>query len=107
MNAGTETELRALQQAAAAGRARGAHLQLRMHVLRDLRGAARQRVPQLRRQLRTAAGAAVAQLEGRQLPRRLSAEQDGEAPAGRPRGARALRRRPERDTSGETLTHGT
>src|SRR5690349_5447982 len=106
MNAGNETELRALQQGASARGARCAHLQLRVHVLRELRRAARERVPELRRRLCGAAGAAGAQLEGRQLPGRLSGEQDSQAPAGRPRGARALCRRHQRDTPGEAVSMG-
>ena len=55
-HAGTAPDLRALQHGFAAGLDRGAHLQLRVHLLLGVRGGrAAERLPQLRRRLRAAA----------------------------------------------------
>lgn len=91
-HARTPTHLRKLPQAVAAGLDRGAHLHLRVHVLRALRrGPARQRLPELRRRLHAAPDPPGAALEGQQLSRRRSGEHDDPAPPGRSRRARRLR----------------
>src|SRR5262245_55336627 len=73
-DARTQTRMRELRQAAPARIQRGAHLQLRMHVLQRLRARCPgRRLPELWRQLRRAADPAGAQLEGRQLPGQVPA----------------------------------
>ena len=78
-------DLRALQQGAAARVAGGAHLQLRVHLLRRLRRAgAGQCLPQLRRRLHAPADPAGPQLERRQLSRQGSGGDASPASAGGP-----------------------
>ena len=119
-HARTETKLRTLQQTAAPRFTRRAHLQLRVHVLRDLRGQRpRQRLSQLRGRLRSPTGQAVEELERRQLSGKGPREHPDQAPAGRSgssctvRGChqghsatRAVKLRPRRTSSATTAAGG-
>ena len=100
-----QARLRTLQRRASAGVGRGAHLLVRMHVLRDVRRrSARQRLPELRRRLRAPPGAAVEESEGRQLPRQVSRWHEGQTPAGGCRGTREVRRADQIDSAGATMS---
>src|SRR5262249_49945890 len=84
---------------------RGPHLQLRMYVLRRLRrDAAPQRLPQLRRRLLPAAGAAGARAPARRLPRGPPGEHEAPPPSRRPRRARRGRAPPRRPPSARALS---
>src|SRR5882672_9433585 len=90
-HARTQTDLRELQHGAASRVARSAHLQLRVHLLRDLcRRRAGERLPELRRRIRSPAREALEELEGRQFPRERPCEYPGQAQAGRCRSSRSI-----------------
>ena len=82
-HAGTSANLRALQYTVAARFTRGAHLLVRMYVLRGMRhGRVTQCLPQLRRRLRAKASQTVEELERRELSRQGPCEHDDPASAG-------------------------
>ena len=73
--------MRELQQAFAARLPRRPNLQLRVHVLRDMRREnSRKRLPQLRRRLLRTPGQTLEELEGRQLCGSQAAQRAREAP---------------------------